>query len=81
MIDVPVPPDAVVVILEAYLQVLEVSIPNYRASHFNFTFRLLENENSLQCTLEHWGKMLSADMLCFWYRFGFPLTCPNDDWL
>lgn len=61
MIDIPVPPLATQVILEAYLQVLEVSI-NYN-SILNlistvYGSRVLASEISLLCMLVLWAIML-----------------------
>ena len=61
MIDIPVPPLATQVILEAYLQVLEVSI-NYNLIlnliSTVYGSRVLASEISLLCMLVLWGIML-----------------------
>lgn len=61
MIDIPVPPLATQVILEAYLQVLEVSI-NYNLIlnliSTVYGSRVLASEISLLCMLVLWAIML-----------------------
>lgn len=83
MIDVSVPPLATQVILEAYLQVLEVSVNHKLTSSLILTisaFRVPVNENLSPCMPVHWAIMLWSVTLCSSLPLIFPPISRNENW-